>query len=158
MALLSLIGELAARAFMGTDGLYVSAEELWAVLAPESYEAMRAWFRQGALPFWSYGVGPALKFPAWFLFGAPGIALLWWVEKNNPSEEFESIAEAAALYDELTKQAQAEGYSGDSDRTESDEADNILASAKEAEADLARDFGETPPPGADPEPPNRPPS
>ncbi len=163
LAMLSLVGELTARAFLGAGG-YLSAEDLWVTLAPDSYAAMRAWFRHGALPLWMYGLGPVLKLPAWGLFGAPGIAALWVAEKSESAAEIDAITEAAFLYDELEKQAKEEGLLGDNERLPAGDADDILASAREAEADLVRDPIRAPPPdagvtaAAGEEPPTRPPS
>ena len=148
LAILSLVGELAARAFFSAGGFYMSAEELWAALAPVSYTALRDWFRQGALPFWTYGLGPVLKLPAWLLFGAPGIAALWFAEKHESTEEFAAIVESAFLYDELEKRAREDGLLDDGEFPPGSDADGILASAREAEADLARDPAPTPPDGA----------
>lgn len=150
LAILSLVGELTARAFFGATGIYLSAEELWAALAPDSYTAMRAWFRQGILPFWTYGVGPVLKAPAWLLFGAPGIAALWRGERRDDEAEIAADVEAAFLYDELEKRAKEEGFAGGAERSPAAVADDILASAREAQADLARDSIPSSPPQADP--------
>ncbi|MBM3565480.1 MAG: hypothetical protein FJX42_05145 [Alphaproteobacteria bacterium] len=138
LAMLSFLGELAVRAFVGAAG-YVSAEELWVSLAPDSYAAMRAWFRQGLLPLWSYGVGPVLKLPAWGLFGGPGVALLWAAGRGETADEVARAAEAAFLYDELEKRAKEEGFDEESDRPTADGGSDIIAAAKEAEAELARD-------------------
>ena len=139
LAILSLVGELTARAFFSAGGLYLSAEELWAALAAGSYTAARDWFRQGALPVWTYGLGPALKLPAWLLLGGPGIAALWFAEKREFAEEIAAITDSALLYDELEKQAKEEGYLGDFEPPPADDAEGILASAREAEADMAHD-------------------
>lgn len=149
LAILSLVGELTARAFLGAGG-YLSAEELWATLAPDFYAAMRAWFRQGILPFWTYGIGPVLKLPAWLLLGAPGIAVLWLGEREGVAVEAADAAEAAFLYDELEKRVKEEGFAGDAERSSMANADDILASAREAQADLAREPIASPPPQADP--------
>lgn len=150
LAILSLVGEFAARAFFGTTGMYMSAEELWAALAPDSYTAMRAWFRQGILPVWTYGVGPVLKAPAWLLFGAPGIAALWRGERRDDEAEIAADVEAAFLYDELEKRAKEEGFT-DATGSPAAVADDIVASAREAQADLARDRISSSPPQADPD-------
>lgn len=150
LAILSLVGELTARAFFGASGIYLSAEELWAALAPDSYTAMRAWFRQGILPVWTYGVGPVLKIPAWLLFGAPGIAALWRGERQDDEAEIAADVEAAFLYDELEKRAKEEGFDGGAERSSAAGADDILAAVREAQADLAREPIPSSPPQADP--------
>ena len=70
---LSLVGEMAARGLYDTRGFYLSVEELWAALAPDSFAEFRSWFRSQARPLWTYGLGPIFKLPAWFLFGLPGL-------------------------------------------------------------------------------------
>jgi hypothetical protein len=136
---LSLVGEMAARGLYQARGFYLSAEELWAALAPESYAGIRAWFRSEARPFWIYGFGPILKLPAWLLFGLPGMLAIGYARRlDMTSHDFD--VEGVFLYEELVRHARDEGYLGAAeDHPPEDNHMAILASARAAEADLARE-------------------
>ncbi len=157
---LSLVGEMAARGLYDARGFYLSAEELWAVLAPESFAEFRAWFRSAARPFWTYGIGPVLKLPAWLLFGIPGMFAIGYARRFDPPPR-DVNTEAIFLYEELAKRAQEEDPSDADDRFPEDSYTAAEASARAAEADWSRDpiGSSTPETEADKPPPvNRPPS
>ena len=138
LTVLSLIGEMAARGLYSSRGYYISTEELWAALAPESFGEFRAAFRSWARPLWIYVLGPLLKLPAWLLFGFPGILAFEYARRLD-REPLEYNIEGAFLYEELVKDAKAKGYMEIEDRAPEDSYGAIAASAREAEAEMIRD-------------------
>jgi hypothetical protein len=144
---LSLVGELATRGLYDAREAFLSAEELWAALAPESFAVFRSWFRSSIRPLWTYGFGPLLKLPAWALFGLPGLLATAYACRLN-REPIDYDPSQAFLYDELAQRAREEGYVDAKDRAPEDDTAAIAASAREAEADLARDPIVPPPPEA----------
>ena len=138
LAFLSLVGEMAARGQYGSRVFFLSAEELWAALAPESFTEFRTLFRSAARPFWTYFLGPLLMLPAWLLFGLPGILAFGYAHRlDRTPREFD--VEEAFLFDELVKRAKEEGHVDPEDRAPEDSYEPIAASAREAEADMIRD-------------------
>jgi hypothetical protein len=138
LAFLSLLGEMAARGPVETRGLYLSAEELWAGLAPESHGAVRAWFRSDARALWVYGIGPVLKAPAWLLLGLPGIFAMVYGRRRDAAPS-DIDPDEVFLYEALAKRAAEEAQSDADDRLPEDSYAAAEASARAAEADLARE-------------------
>jgi hypothetical protein len=137
LAFLSLFGEMAARDPHEARGLYLSAEELWAALAPDSFAEFRARFRSAARPFWTYGLGPILKLPAWLLTGLPGLLAIVYARRfGRAADDIET--EGFFLYEELVKRAKEEGHADTEEHPPEDGYEAIAASAREAEADLTR--------------------
>ena len=138
LTILSLVGEMAARGLYDARGFYLSAEELWAALAPSSFIEFRSWFRSAARPLWTYGLGPIFKLPAWLLFGLPGLLAIGYARRLDRTPHDLNVEEVF-LYEELVKQAKEEGYVEAKERAPEDAYAGIAASAREAEADLIRE-------------------
>ncbi len=146
LAFLSLAGEIAVRGPIETRGLYLSAEELWAGLAPESHAEFRSWFRSAARPLWTFGFGPLLKVPAWLLLGLPGIFAVVYGRRRDAAPP-DIDPDEVFLYEELAKRAKEEGNADADDRFPADDYAAAEASAREAAADLARNPIVPPPRG-----------
>jgi hypothetical protein len=138
LTILSLVGEMAARGLYDARGFYLSVEELWAALAPNSFIEFRSWFRSAARPLWTYGLGPIFKLPAWFLFGLPGLLAMGYARRLDRTP-LDFNVEGAFLYEELVKRAKEEGYVEAKEPAPEDGYAGIAASAREAEADLIRE-------------------
>ena len=138
LTFLSLLGEMAARGLYDARGFYLSAEELWAALAPDSFAGFRSLFRSAARPFWTYGLGPIFKLPAWILFGLPGLLAIGFARRLDQTP-LDFNVEGAFLYEELVKRAKEEGYVEAKERAPEDVYAAVADSAREAEADLIRD-------------------
>lgn len=168
LAFLSLVGEIAIRGPIETRGFYLSAEELWAGLAPDTHAEFRSWFRSAARPIWTFGFGPLLKAPAWLLLGAPGVLAIVYGRRRD-AEPTDIDPDEVFLYEELAKRAKEESNANADDRFPADDYAAAEASAREAAADLARNPIVPPPRGGeeadqapdtnpDQPPVNRPPS
>ncbi len=85
-------GVLMAREDWGT----MSATELWDYAAPYSLREFRTGVRMtlGAAG-WDYGIGLLLILPAWLLFGAPGVGLVYVTRSRTPPSEEELLIQAA---------------------------------------------------------------
>ncbi|MBM3733834.1 MAG: hypothetical protein FJW24_10315 [Acidimicrobiia bacterium] len=144
LAFLSLAGEIAVRGPVETRGLYLSAEELWAGLAPQSHAEFRSWFRSAARPLWTFGFGPLLKAPAWLLLGLPGVLAVVYGRRRDAAPT-DIDPDEVFLYEELAKRAKEEGHANADDRFPADDYGAAEASAREAAADLARNPIVSPP-------------
>ena len=138
LAFVSVVGEIAVRGPLGTRGFYLSAEELWAGLAPDSHAAFRALFRSDARPLWVFGIGPALKAPAWLLLGLPGLLAVAYGRRRDATPS-DIDPDQVFLYEALAKRAEEDGLSGADDRLPEDSYAATEASARAAEADLAHE-------------------
>ncbi len=105
----------------------------------------RSWFRSGARPFWTYGFGPLFKFPAWFLFGLPGLLVIGYARRLDQTP-LDFDVDGVFLYEELVKRAKEEGHLDAEEHPPEDVYAAVAASAREAEADLIRDPIVVPPP------------
>lgn len=78
--------------------------------------------------------------PGWLSLGAPGLTLIWFGRSGRRSPEDAEDEEALFLFDELAKQARAEGYTdtGD-DIAPSDHADMDLADERYAQDSIVDD-------------------
>ena len=85
-------GVLMARDDWGT----MSAKALWDYAAPYSLRQFRSSVRVtlGAAG-WDYGVGLLLTLPAWLLFGAPGVGLVYATHSHNPPTAEELLIQSA---------------------------------------------------------------
>ena len=138
LTILSLVGEMAARGLYDARGFYLSVEELWAALAPNSFIEFRSWFRSAARPFWTYGLGPVFKLPAWFLLGFPGLLAIGYARRlDQTPHDFD--VDGVFLYEELVQRAKEEGHLESEERMPEDAYAGIAASARAAENDLALD-------------------
>ena len=138
LTILSLVGEMAARGLYNARGFYLSVEELWAALAPNSFIEFRSWFRSAARPFWTYGLGPIFKLPAWLLFGLPGLLAMGYARRLDQTPHDFNVEEVF-LYEDLVQRAKEEGYVEAKERAPEDVYAAVAASAREAEADLIRE-------------------
>ncbi|PHS79532.1 MAG: hypothetical protein COB59_01025 [Rhodospirillaceae bacterium] len=102
LAFASGIGELAAHGIQAELSWMPSSGEVWAVLAPDRFEAFTA-KHSGFL--WQTMLG----IPAWALFGIPGIAIVFVFHDKTAGDEAE-LEDSLFLYDELTKQVKNGDY------------------------------------------------
>ena len=137
LTVLSLVGEMAARGLYASRGFFLSTEELWAALAPESFTEFRALFRSAARPFWIYAFGPLFKLPAWLLFGLPGVLAMGYARRLDRTP-LDYNVEGAFLYEELVERAKEEGHVDAEERPHEDGYGAVVASMREAEADMIR--------------------
>jgi hypothetical protein len=154
---------MAARTIPGVGWSFLSADELWAALAPRSYRIIQRWIEGTLHPaVWNPILATVLWFPAWLLLGVPGGLLAYFFRPHRETPaDFDP--DAPFLYDELVKNAEEEGYGDRDDPPPADNVSRVLDSAREAgayalnpdafrelEARLARSGGKDDPSGPPP--------
>lgn len=131
-ALLAAVGEIAARANVGAQGIYFTSEELWLALAPDSYGGARALIGEALSPaVWQALAATLLKLPAWLLLGLPG-GLLAWLARAKPEDADDFDPDAPFLLDELARRAREEGFGEGDDRLPEDQGPVIVDAARRA--------------------------
>ena len=104
-----------AETIVGGPGLIVSAHDLWYAVSAKHFTISQIRIERLSLSLWNPVLTTVLSAPAWFLFGAPGVALAWYCRPGRvltPEEEEDhrKHAEGLFLLDELAKEARRNGY------------------------------------------------
>lgn len=98
--------EMAAGALGKTRGAFVSFSSVIAVMWPTVWSAIQSALGAGAAK-------AIFALPGWLTFGLPGGLLVWFCRPNKEALSQEDH-DSMFLFDELNKQAKAEGYDEDS--------------------------------------------
>ena len=116
-AFFAACAETAYRGAYRDAGMWVGADEVWAGLAPRTFEAFRAWVVGTLHPaVWHDVLRPALVLPGWLTVGVPGAAFVWAgaARRARDSDAGEHAA-SLFLYDALARRAREDGYADDGD-------------------------------------------
>jgi hypothetical protein len=114
LAFFAAATETATTGLSGTQGLFISALDLWQARAPDSLEAARAAFEeQGLSGLWDPVLTTILFLPAWLVLGAPGMALI--IICRPPPQDAMGVETAIdedslSLYDRLAEAAEEEDF------------------------------------------------
>ncbi len=104
----STVGEVAARYRLSSAGILMSSHDLLFALWPRTLVMLQTAI-ETLLPdaVWDPLMLAVLQLPAWFLLGAPGLALLWRYSPRRGEHELDE--ESMTLYDRLADRAREEG-------------------------------------------------
>ncbi len=119
-AFLAASAEVVVRASPDGGRLFVSTRDLWYHLAPGDLIVMELRLEQNVPFLFDPFIKFLMKFPAWVLIGGPGVVVLWktWPARRYTEEELAELAEREEtlfLYDELAREARAQGHDLDGD-------------------------------------------
>jgi hypothetical protein len=110
-ALAAAAAEVVARDLGATHAPILSAYDLWYTLRPGSLVVAEAQIERLSPLLWDPVIVTVLALPAWLLFGAPGLLLIWRYSPRRGGSDIDE--EAMFLYDRLAKRARDEGYDDD---------------------------------------------
>ena len=135
--LLMLVAFAAASAetIVGGTGFIFSAHDLWYAISAKHFTISQIRIERLSLSLWNPVLTTVLMAPAWFLFGAPGVALAWCcrpgrVLSAEEKEDHRKHAEGLFLLDELAKEAKRNDYiynANDDDRAPDHSGHEALA-------------------------------
>lgn len=97
--------EIAARGILDVGHAWLSMEETWGTLWPDSLRV----FKTANPGLWKLA-SPVMGLPAWLVFGLPGGLLAWFTRPHRTPEDEGPDEESLFLYDELARQAREEGW------------------------------------------------
>ncbi|HEY9163189.1 MAG TPA: hypothetical protein VIN57_01170 [Magnetovibrio sp.] len=132
-AFVATAAEIAASVIEPGLGMLPGADQVWRVLAPNSYQTAQD------LPAAGLWLG-LLQFPGWVVFGGPGLLLIVLFRQRGealPPEHEQSLY----LFDELTRQAREDGFDdNDDDLHASGQTHFVAADEHYASDDLISDL------------------
>ena len=132
-ALALTVAEIAASALDPALGLLPSIDQVWRVLAPDSHGLA---LELSATAVWRFVLG----LPGWLALGAPGLLLIVLFRERGEALSLEH-EQSLFLFDELTRQARADGYDhSDADLQSTGQADFVPADAHYARDDIVDDI------------------
>jgi len=120
-AFVAAAAEQLVRLYPGAGSpILTPAYDLWYTIWPGGLTIAQIRVERLSAFLWDPLITTILAFPAWFLLGLPGVALAWLNRPNrvlSPSEQEDhrKYAETLFLYEELAKQAKAEGHAAGPD-------------------------------------------
>jgi len=127
-AFLATAAELAAHALDPELGFFAGFDAVWRTVSPDTHQAWIA-----AAPDL---LRAALQLPGWLVLGAPALVLIILFHERGEGGDEHSLY----LFDELSEQARAEGYTDTGDDIQpSDYADFVPADDHYAREDVADD-------------------
>ncbi len=115
LAFAGAAAEVLPRTLPGSDGVFISAHELWYAAWPGSLVVTQIQVERISPVLWELLRASVLALPVWMLFGVPGGALVWFCHPHrqmtrHQREELERQEEALVLYDKLTQEAREAGF------------------------------------------------
>ena len=112
-AFIAAAAEMAAHADPTVRGIVIPAHDVLAAIAPETLARLRhAVTDTFGIGAWETGAMTVLALPGWLLFGLPGGILFWYGRRRTDADEAETDS-PHALFDELARDAEQEGYTDD---------------------------------------------
>jgi len=114
-AFVAAAAEQLVRVYPGGAAILTPAYDLWYTLWPGGLTVTQIKVERLSPWLWDPAIKTVLAVPAWFLIGAPGVVLAWFcrpgrVMTRSERVDYQKHAESLFLYDELAKEAKAEGY------------------------------------------------
>lgn len=106
---------------LGTGGMLAPTYDVWYAYSPRTLILTQIRFEKYAPLLWNPTLVTVLQLPAWLLFGAPGVAMVWQFRATKTMtpearEEFEQHKESLFVLDELSREAKSdEHYDSDED-------------------------------------------
>ncbi len=115
LAFAGAAADVLPRTLPGSDGVFISAHELWYAAWPGSLVVTQIQVERISPTLWELLRASVLALPAWMLFGVPGGALVWFCRPHkqmtrHQREELELQEEAIFLYDKLAQEAREAGF------------------------------------------------
>ncbi len=105
-AFIAAAAETAVHSVPGIGGPVISAFDLWYTLWPKSLVITRIVVERDVHAIiWDPLLVTVLQFPAWLLFGGPGVALAWFFRSPRPQSE-DIDEDSIFLYDRLMEAAE----------------------------------------------------
>ncbi len=114
-AFVAAAAEQVVRLYPGGSAMITPAYDLWYTIWPGGLTVAQIKVERVSGFLWDPLITTILAFPAWFLLGLPGMLLAWFcrpsrVLSEREREDHRKYVETLFLYDELAKEAKAEGH------------------------------------------------
>ncbi len=143
-AFIAAAAEQVVRLYPGASAMLTPAYDLWYTLSPGSLTVIQIRIERVALFLWDPLLTTVLAFPAWLLFGMPGVVLTWNCRPGRlmtaeQREEYRKYVETLFLYDELAKESKAQGHATGYDDMSPDHGGHDALDAAERAAALSDD-------------------
>jgi len=109
------LASVSAEHIVRNSGIIVPAYDLWFAISAKHFTISQIRIERISTNLWDPVIKTILLAPAWFLFGAPGIALTWFYRPNRflsaeDEDDQHKQVEQLFLLDELASEAKTNGH------------------------------------------------
>ena len=109
------LASVSAEHIVRGSGIIVPAFDLWFAISAKHFTISQIRIERISISLWDPVLKTILLAPAWFLFGAPGIAFAWFYRPNRflsieDDEDHHKYVEELFLLDELASEAEVNGH------------------------------------------------